>query len=239
MSPEGGPLEVPVPDIGDFTDVPVVEVLVSAGDEVEAEAPLVVLESDKASMEIPAPQAGTIAEVRVSVGDTVSEGTVIATLEVAGAGGEGEGEASGDGGAAERAQTSGAGAPSPPEGEGERAPTSPAGEGDLHAQVLVLGSGPGGYTAAFRAADLGLDVVLVERYPSLGGVCLNVGCIPSKALLHVAKVIAEAEATSEHGVSFGAPQIDLDALRAWKDGVVERLTGGVGGMARKRRVRTL
>ncbi|HEV2770719.1 MAG TPA: dihydrolipoyl dehydrogenase [Solirubrobacteraceae bacterium] len=193
-------LEIPVPDIGDFTDVPVVEVLVSAGDEVEAEAPLIVLESDKASMEVPSPQAGTIGEVRVSVGDTVSQGTVIATLQ---AGGE--------------------------EGEG----------GGVHAQVLVLGSGPGGYTAAFRAADLGLDVVLVERYPSLGGVCLNVGCIPSKALLHVAKVIAEAEATSEHGVSFGAPQIDLDALRTWKDGVVQRLTGGVGGMAKQRRVRVL
>jgi len=218
MSPEGGPLEIRVPDIGDFTDVPVVEVLVSAGDEVEAEAPLIVLESDKASMEIPSPQAGTIAEVNVSVGDAVSEGTVIATLEAAGAGADGGEEAAG-------------------EGEGEAA--SPAGEGEEHAQVLVLGSGPGGYTAAFRAADLGLDVVLVERYPSLGGVCLNVGCIPSKALLHVAKVIAEAEETSRHGVSFGAPQIDLDALRAWKDGVVERLTGGVAGMARKRRVRVL
>ena len=223
MSPEGGPLDIPVPDIGDFTDVPVVEVLVSAGDEVEAEAPLIVLESDKASMEVPSPQAGTIAEVRVSVGDTVSQGTVIAPLEAAGGEAEGGGEAAAEGGGEAAAGGEAAG--------GE--------EADVHAQVLVLGSGPGGYTAAFRAADLGLDVVLVERYPSLGGVCLNVGCIPSKALLHVAKVIAEAEETSQHGVSFGAPQIDLDALRAWKDGVVERLTGGVGAMAKQRRVQVL
>ncbi len=212
MSPGGGPLEVVVPDIGDFTDVPVVEVLVSPGDEVAVEAPLIVLESDKASMEVPAPRAGTIAEVRVSVGDTVSEGTVIATLEPS----DQEGPA---------AATS--------SGEAQR----PA--GDVHAQVLVVGSGPGGYTAAFRAADLGLDVVMVERYPSLGGVCLNVGCIPSKALLHVAKVIADAETMGENGVRFDAPQIDLDALRAWKDRVVERLTGGVSGLARSRRVQVL
>jgi len=241
-------IDIEVPDIGDFTDVPVVEILVAAGDEVEAEAPLIVLESDKASMEVPSPQAGTIGELKVSVGDTVSQGTVIATLEPAGgeeeeAGGEeeaGDDEETG-GGEASGGEEDGSGG-----GEEERGGSSPAGggegerpEGDVHAQVLVLGSGPGGYTAAFRAADLGLDVVLVERYPSLGGVCLNVGCIPSKALLHVAKVIADAEATSEHGVSFGRPEIDLDALRAWKDGVVKRLTDGVGGLAKARNVRVL
>ena len=223
MSPEGAPLEVVVPDIGDFTDVPVVEVLVSPGDEVQVEAPLIVLESDKASMEVPAPRAGTIGEVRLSVGDTVSEGTVIATLEPAYEEGADVVKPS----ASEPADEGASG------GEAERPP------GDLHAQVLVLGSGPGGYTAAFRAADLGLDVVMVERYPSLGGVCLNVGCIPSKALLHVAKVIADAETASENGVRFDAPRIDLDALRAWKDGVVGRLTGGVSGLARSRRVRVL
>jgi dihydrolipoamide dehydrogenase len=204
-------LDVLVPDIGDFTDVPVVEVLVGAGDEVAADDPLVVLESDKASMEIPAPQAGKIAELRVEVGDTVSEGSPIAVLEVA-------------------------------EGDGA-APTAPAAEpaerGDVHAGVLVLGSGPGGYAAAFRAADLGQEVVMVERYESLGGVCLNVGCIPSKALLHVAKVIAEAEAMAENGVSFGAPEVDLDKLRSWKERVVGKLTGGLGGMARQRDVRVV
>ncbi len=221
-------VDVLVPDIGEFTDVPVVEVLVASGDEVEAEAPLIVLETDKASMEVPAPQAGTIGEIRVSVGDTVSQGTVIATLEPADEEGAGEEEPSA----------------SEPAGEKDTAPATSGGEaepprGDHHAQVLVLGSGPGGYTAAFRAADLGLDVVLVERYPSLGGVCLNVGCIPSKALLHVAKVIADAQATSGHGVSFAAPEIDLGALRAWKDGVVERLTAGVSGLAKARKVQVL
>ena len=228
MSPGGEPVEVLVPDIGDFTDVPVVEVLVSAGDAVEAEAPLIVLESDKASMEVPAPRAGTIGEVRVSVGDTVSQGTVLATLQPAHEEVAGQAKPS----ASERADEEGA-APATSGGVAKRR------EGDVHAEVLVVGSGPGGYTAAFRAADLGLDVVMVERYPSLGGVCLNVGCIPSKALLHVAKVIADAETTSENGVRFGAPQIDLDALRAWKDRVVERLTGGVSGLARSRSVQVL
>jgi dihydrolipoamide dehydrogenase len=208
-------LEVRIPDIGDFTDVPIVEILVAVGDEVAAEDPLVVLESDKASMEIPAPGAGTVSELKVSVGDTVSEGSVIAVLAVDGA------------------------APGPPEPAAPAAPAPPEKPGDVHAPVLVLGSGPGGYAAAFRAADLGLDVVLVERYETLGGVCLNVGCIPSKALLHLAKVVAEAEAATEHGIRFGRPEVDLDRVRSWKDGVVGKLTRGVGGMAKQRRVQVL
>jgi dihydrolipoamide dehydrogenase len=210
-------LDVRVPDIGDFTDVPIVEIIVSVGDEVAADDPLVVLESDKASMEIPAPQAGVVRELKVALGDKVSEGSPIAVIEVNGAAGSAPVTAA---------------APAP-------AATPAPERGDNHAGVLVLGSGPGGYAAAFRAADLGLDVVMVERYESLGGVCLNVGCIPSKALLHVAKVIAEAEAMAEHGVSFGAPAIDLDALRTWKEGVVGKLTGGLAGMAKGRKVRVV
>jgi dihydrolipoamide dehydrogenase len=220
-------LDVLVPDIGDFTDVPVVEVIVAAGDEVAADDPLVVLESDKASMEIPAPQAGTVKELRVAVGDTVSEGSAIAVLEVAGDGSQ----------PTEAAPAAAATEPPPRPVEGDGRAERPS--GDVHAGVLVLGSGPGGYAAAFRAADLGLDVVLVERYPTLGGVCLNVGCIPSKALLHVAKVIAEAETLSGHGVAFGTPQVELDPLRAWKDGVVGKLVGGVTSMAKQRKVRVL
>jgi dihydrolipoamide dehydrogenase len=206
-------MQVLVPDIGEFTDVPIVEVLVAVGDEVQAEDPLVVLESDKASMEIPAPQAGVIRELLVAVGDTVSEGSPIAVID----GSDGAGPAV----AAEM--------PAPAR--------EPADAGGERAQVLVLGSGPGGYTAAFRAADLGLDVVLVERYDSLGGVCLNVGCIPSKALLHAAKVMAEARELP--GVRFGEPDVDLDRLRGWKDDVVGKLTEGVAGLARGRTVRVV
>jgi dihydrolipoamide dehydrogenase len=224
-------LDVLVPDIGDFTDVPVAEILVAVGDAVGADDPLVVLESDKASMEIPAPQAGTVTELKVAVGDTVSEGGPLLVLEVA---------ASVDGAAPADAPTAPA-ATEPPARPAE--PAAPAAaevtRGDEHAGVLVLGSGPGGYSAAFRAADLGLDVVMVERYEALGGVCLNVGCIPSKALLHIAKVIAEAETAASHGVSFGAPQIDVDGLRSWKDGVVGKLTGGIKGMAKGRKVRVV
>jgi dihydrolipoamide dehydrogenase len=222
--------EVLVPDIGDFTDVPIIEILVEVGDEIEADQPLVVMESDKASMEIPAPQAGTLSELKVSVGDTVSEGTVIAVLGVEGdaatpyAGDDVEQEG---GTAAAEAQPRYTEPPEAPE------------RGDIHAGVLVLGSGPGGYAAAFRAADLGQEVVLVERYASLGGVCLNVGCIPSKALLHVAKVITEAETVGTHGVSLGSPEIELDALREWKDGVVGKLTGGLAGMAKMRKVQVV
>ncbi|HWI74846.1 MAG TPA: dihydrolipoyl dehydrogenase [Baekduia sp.] len=227
----GSTLDVLVPDIGDFTDVPVAELLVAVGDQVAAEDPLVVLESDKSSMEIPAPQAGTVKEVKVAVGDKVSEGTALVVLEVA---------------APAATATEGGGAPV----EAVESPAEPAQEagseevvqvdrGDVHAGLLVLGSGPGGYAAAFRAADLGIEVVMVERYEILGGVCLNVGCIPSKALLHVAKVIAEAETAGAHGVTFGKPQIDLDALRTWKEGVVGKLTGGLHQMAKGRKVQVI
>ena len=207
---------------------------VAPGDTVAAEDPIVVLESDKASMEIPAPQAGTIKELRVAVDDRVSEGTVLAVLEAAGESASAYGS--------EPSSADGAAATAPPprpttrdDGDGDGVSE----RGDVHAGVLVLGSGPGGYSAAFRAADLGLDVVLVERYPTLGGVCLNVGCIPSKALLHVAKVIAESQTMSEHGIAFGTPEIDVDELRSWKDGVVGKLVKGVGGMAKQREVRVV
>jgi dihydrolipoamide dehydrogenase len=217
-----GSLEVLVPDIGDFTDVPVAEILVSVGDEVSAEDPLVVLESDKSSMEIPAPEAGTVAELKVKVGDTVSEGDALVVLTVADR---------------ESVAVESSAEPAPEETETPGIEEEVTLErGDVHASVLVLGSGPGGYAAAFRAADLGLDVVMVERHEQLGGVCLNVGCIPSKALLHAAKVIAEAETFGGHGIAFSQPEIDLDGLRAWKDGVVAKLNGGVAQMAKGRKV---
>src|SRR4051794_38082665 len=193
--------QVTVPDIGDFTEVPVIEVLVEVGQEVAEEDPLITLESDKATMDVPAPSAGTVAELLVAVGDKVSEGTLILRLE---------GAASSDGG-----QGSGPSTEEPaPDAEGSDPSGAP--EADVSCQVVVLGSGPGGYSAAFRAADLGLKTVLVERHERLGGVCLNVGCIPSKALLHIARVIADAEESAEYGVSFGEPALDIDALRAWK-----------------------
>jgi dihydrolipoamide dehydrogenase len=220
--------EVRVPDIGDFADVPVIEVLVSVGDEVQAEDPLVTLESDKATMDVPAPSAGVVKQLRVSIGDRVSEGSVLMTLEPDGAGptapGD-EGESDRDTGSAEVVSE-----PAPPSDGG-----SPHGP-ERDAQVVVLGSGPGGYTAAFRAADLGLRTVLVERYERLGGVCLNVGCIPSKALLHAARVVAEAEEMGEHGISFGKPKLDLAKLMEWKTSVVDRLTGGLVTLAKQRRV---
>jgi dihydrolipoamide dehydrogenase len=217
-------VEVKVPDIGDYTDVPVIEVLVSAGDEVAAEDPLVTLESDKATMDIPAPRAGTVAELRVGVGDTVSEGSLILLLAPAPA----------DGAVPDaRAQ---AAHEAPAEATGAPAPAPDA---DINVQVAVLGAGPGGYTAAFRAADLGLQVALIDRGETLGGVCLNVGCIPSKALLHVARVLAESEELSASGVSFARPDIDIDALRGWKEGVVGRLTGGLARLARQRKVEVI
>jgi dihydrolipoamide dehydrogenase len=216
-------ISVRVPDIGDFAEVPVIEVHVSPGDSIAADDPLVTLESDKATMDIPAPTAGSVAEVRVSVGDRVSEGTTLLQLRTA----AGEAPA-----AAPAAAVSPAAAAAP-------TPAAAAPRGDVHAEVLVLGAGPGGYTAAFRAADLGKNVVLVDRGETLGGVCLNVGCIPSKALLHAAKVIAETREMSEHGLSFASPEIDIDKLRGWKDGVVKRLTGGLAGLAKQRKVTTI
>ncbi len=222
--------DVRVPDIGDFTDVPVIEIHVSAGDEVAVEDPLVTLESDKATMDVPAPFAGVVKQLSVQVGDRVSEGSVLLSLETNSAGpsaGESPGADLAD--AAERAGDTPS--PSPP----SKPPPSPDG-GEHDAQVVVIGSGPGGYTAAFRAADLGLRTILVERYETLGGVCLNVGCIPSKALLHAARVIAEAEEMAAHGITFGEPQVDIAALLEWKQAVVDKLTGGLSGLARQRKV---
>jgi dihydrolipoamide dehydrogenase len=226
-------VEVQVPDIGDFADVPVIEVLVEPGDRVEPEQSLVTLESDKATMEIPSPAAGEIMELKVEVGSTVSQGTVIAVLGVA------EEEQADTEAEQPEATTAESGQEAGGKSvAGEAGGAAPAGSGHDF-DVVVLGSGPGGYTAAFRAADLGLRVALVERYPVLGGVCLNVGCIPSKALLHTARVIDEAAAMAAHGVSFGDPSIDLEKLRAFKDGVVGKLTGGLAGMAKQRKVEVI
>jgi dihydrolipoamide dehydrogenase len=214
--------EIRVPDIGDFTDVPVIEIHVSPGDEVAVEDPLVTLESDKATMDVPAPQAGTVKQLSVQIGDRVSEGSVLLTLES-------------DGAAPTDAAPS-----ADVRVERESAPPSSNGAGGEHdAQVVVIGSGPGGYTAAFRAADLGLKTILIERYDTLGGVCLNVGCIPSKALLHAARVVAEADEMADHGIKFGKPKVDVDALRSWKESVVGRLTGGLAGLAKQRKIEVI
>jgi dihydrolipoamide dehydrogenase len=216
-------LEVRVPDIGEYENVPVIEVHVAPGDTISAEDPLLTLESDKATMDVPAPVAGTVAGVRVGVGDTVSEGDVIVELQT------GQAVDSREQPPSESVQATPA--PTPASAEGV--------EADVQAEVLVLGAGPGGYSAAFRAADLGKSVVLVDSSPILGGVCLNVGCIPSKALLHAARVIAETKEMAEHGLAFGEPAVDLDELRAWKDSVVKRLTGGVAGLAKQRKVKVV
>jgi len=238
-------LEIRVPDIGDFKDVPVIDVLVKPGDVVKKEDSLVTLESDKATMDVPSPHAGKVLEIRVKNGDKVSQGSVIALVE------------------AEAAAKAEPPPPKAPAAAPAKAPSSAADstalagaiaqqgassvrqaltstlaslDADLHAEVLVLGAGPGGYTAAFRAADLGKKVVLVERYPTLGGVCLNVGCIPSKALLHAARVIADAEEMAHFGVAFGAPKTDLARLRTWKEEVVGKLTKGLAQLAKARKV---
>ena len=220
-------IEIRVPDIGDFSDIPVIEVLVKAGDHVEADQSLVTLESDKATMEIPAPVAGTISSLKVKLNDSVSEGTLIAVLE------EDEVSAQADKPAASVAPPAKAESEKP-DAASVVEPAIP--QGDFDYDVVVLGSGPGGYTAAFRAADLNLKVALIERYSTLGGVCLNVGCIPSKALLHAAAVIDEAEQMGQHGVVFGKPKIEIEALRSWKNKVVGQLTGGLSGMAKQRKV---
>jgi len=230
-------IEVKVPDIGDFKNIPVIEVFVKPGDTVKAEDSLVTLESDKATMDVPSPAAGVVMEVKVKLGDKVSEGTLIVTLE---------GAAAGD------AKPAAAAAPAPAPAAasaGKPVPTAPSapaapipgaatytGKADIECEMLVLGAGPGGYSAAFRAADLGMKTVLVERYAQLGGVCLNVGCIPSKALLHIAAVMDETKAFAEHGISFGEPKVDLEKLLAWKNKVVGKLTGGLSGMAKARKV---
>jgi dihydrolipoamide dehydrogenase len=221
-------IEVKVPDIGDFDAVEIIEVLVSEGEEISENQDIITLESDKAAMEIPSTVSGKVANLKVSVGDKVSEGDVILTVEVA------ESEQS-DEEPAEAKQES----KTETKTESKPAPTpaaAPAGDADMHAEVLVLGSGPGGYTAAFRAADLGKNVVMVERYQRIGGVCLNVGCIPSKALLHTAQIINEADEMGGHGIKFGKPEINLKELAGWKDSVVKQLTGGLQGLAKQRKV---
>jgi dihydrolipoamide dehydrogenase len=212
--------EVKVPDIGDFKEVEVIEVLVKPGDSVSKEQSLITLESDKATMEIPSPAAGVVKELKLKTGDKVSQGSLILLLESSGAQQPAEKEASK--------------APRPT--PGPSAPAAPAVKGDVDCDVVVIGAGPGGYSAAFRAADLGLKTVLVERYPTLGGVCLNVGCIPSKALLHTAAVMDAARALADHGIAFGEPKLDLARLRSFKDKVVGKLTGGLAAMARMRKV---
>ncbi len=225
-------IDVKVPDIGDFKNIPVIEVLVKPGDTIAKEDSLVTLESDKATMEVPSPAAGVVKELKVKPGDKLSKGSLILTLESSGIAAPAQ---------KVQAQTS---APPPAAAPVQTAApvsstpisSAPVTRGDIHAQVVVLGSGPGGYTAAFRAADLGMQTVLIERYPVLGGVCLNVGCIPSKALLHAARVIAEAEEMGHFGLSFGKPKIELDKLRDWKGGVVEKSIRGLAGLAKQRKV---
>ena len=227
-------IEVKVPDIGDFKDIPIIEILVKPGDSVAPEDPLIALESDKATMEVPAPAAGVVREIKVKVGDKVSKGTLVLTLDAA------QTSAAATGGAPAAATSPAAPAPA---AAPAAAPASPApqaasfgGGADIECDMLVLGAGPGGYSAAFRAADLGMQTVLVERYASLGGVCLNVGCIPSKALLHVAALMDEATHFADIGVTFGKPAVDLDKLRAHKTKVVGKLTGGLAAMAKARKV---
>ena len=244
-------VEVKVPDIGEFKNIPVIEVLVKPGDTVNKEDSLVTLESDKATLDIPAPSAGVVKTISLKPGDKVSKGTLILTLEE-----------SSDAAAAPAAQPAASSPPAsatpPPAPAAAKAATpAPAAttaapvagataktdisaiKADIHTEVVVLGAGPGGYTAAFRAADLGKKVVMIERYPTLGGVCLNVGCIPSKALLHMAKVITEADEAAHAGITFGKPVIDIDKLRSWKDGVLGKLTKGLTGLAKQRKVQVI
>lgn len=225
-------IEIKVPDIGDFKDVPVIAVLVKAGEKIAVEQTLLTLETDKATVDVPSPSAGVIKELKLKLWDKVNTGSVILTLEVADA----------------------IVVPTPNPAPKADAPAStpsvvptpvvavaaqPVVKGDFHAEVVVIGAGPGGYTAAFRAADLGKQVILIERHSRLGGVCLNVGCIPSKALLHVAKVIAEADDVAHHGVTFSKPAIDIDKVRSWKDDVINKLTGGLSMLAKQRKVQVV
>ena len=214
-------IEIKVPDIGNFSNVDVIDVLVKVGDTVAAEDALITLESDKAAMDIPSPVAGTIKTLNIASGDKASEGTLICLMEVADA------VSTGTPAAAPASTAAPVAAPNA---------ANHAGGADITCQMLVLGAGPGGYTAAFRAADLGMQTVLVERWSTLGGVCLNVGCIPSKALLHAAKVMDEAHEVAEYGIEFAPPKIDIDKLRGWKEKVVNRLTGGLSGLAKQRKV---
>ena len=231
-------IEIKVPDIGDFAEVTVIELMVKVGDTIRAEQSLITVESDKASMEIPSSQAGVVKELKVALGDKVKEGSVVLMLEAAGAA------------AAEKLVPNQAAAPAAIaqtaiENVATPAPVvvatgaSYAGTVDMDCDLLVLGGGPGGYSAAFRAADLGLKVIIVERYATLGGVCLNVGCIPSKALLHVAAVMDEVSHMADLGVDFGAPVVNIDKLRGHKEKVIGKLTGGLAAMAKMRKVTTV
>jgi dihydrolipoamide dehydrogenase len=248
-------IEVKVPDIGDFKEVEVIELLVKAGDAIKVDQSLITVESDKASMEIPSSHAGTVKELKVKVGDKVSEGSLLLMLEAEAGAGAGAGAPAP---AASQAPASGQAAAHATAGYGTSTPAGSAssssssatsaapapapaaatfsGSADVQCDMLVLGAGPGGYSAAFRAADLGMNTVLVERFAMLGGVCLNVGCIPSKALLHVAAVIDETAAMAAHGVTFAKPEIDIDKLREYKDKVIKKMTGGLAGMAKARKV---
>jgi dihydrolipoamide dehydrogenase len=223
-------IEIKAPDIGDFHDVPVIEVLMKVGDRVEKEQSLLTLESDKATMEVPSDQSGEIKSVHVKVGDKVSQGMVIATIEVS----------------ATTAASPTAVAPAAPTAPVSSSPVAPApvagsyaGSVDHECEMLVLGAGPGGYSAAFRSADLGMNTIIVERYATLGGVCLNVGCIPSKALLHTAAIMDEVKAMAAHGITYAEPKIEIDRLRTYKESVIGKLTGGLAGMAKARKVKTV
>ena len=221
-------IEIKVPDIGDFHDVPVIEVLMKVGDRVEKEQSLLTLESDKATMEVPSDQQGEIKSVNVKVGDKVSQGMVIATIEVSAT--------------ATPAKASAPASPTPASTvTAAPAPVAGSYSGQVHheCEMLVLGAGPGGYSAAFRSADLGMNTIIVERYATLGGVCLNVGCIPSKALLHTAAIMDEVKAMAAHGITYGEPKIEIDRLRAYKESVIGKLTGGLAGMAKARKVKTV
>ena len=246
--------ELKVPDIGDYSDIPVIEVLVKVGDMVAKEQSLVTLESDKATMEVPADAAGVVKEIRVKLGDKVSMGTVVAVIEAVAEQGSAPSPLAGDaarvlpvGNGGEGAGLKAAPTPTPPNPspqpspvKGEEAKPIAAGtytgKTDIECEMVVLGAGPGGYSAAFRAADLGMKTVLIERYSTLGGVCLNVGCIPSKALLHTASIMEEVKLLAKHGISYGEPVVEIDKLRDFKNGVVKKLTGGLTGMAKARRV---
>ena len=230
-------IEVKVPDIGDFKDVAVIEVFVKPGDTVEKEQSLITLETDKAAMEVPCPAAGVVKAIKVKVGDKVSEGSVILTLEQE-QGARGKEQVKPAASAPAIAEVPDK-SPAPTPAQSSTPSPQSFKKGDIHAEVLVLGAGPGGYTAAFRAADLGKQVVLVEKYASLGGVCLNVGCIPSKALLHVARVISEADEVAHHGVTFAKPKIDIDKIRGWKESVINKLTGGLSALAKQRKVQVV
>src|SRR5690348_4031119 len=243
-------LEVKVPDIGDFSDVPVIDVLVKPGDAVKPEDPLVTLESDKATMDVPSPAEGTVKAIAVKVGDKVSQGSALLTVETNASAAPSPQPSPASGKGSESSKSSPL--PRAGEGPGVRAEVPRAGDGsgvrgapaaptftgraDLECEMLVLGSGPGGYSAAFRSADLGMKTVLVERYPTLAGVCLNVGCIPSKALLRTAALMNEVRHLPAHGLRVGAPELDLAKMRAFKEGVIRKLTGGLAGMAKARKV---